>query len=102
MLHDVTKTGVETGAKFYLPMLQQMGALAGGNFQPSWAGSIAAQGANTNMQNTNDIMGDIMMGLQPMNTALFGRNEKQGNEKPNIINGGSGGGPNVMAQLGLS
>ena len=92
MLEEINKRGVEEASKFYLPMMNQIGGFAGAGFGPGQSGTIGAQGAFGQTNQLKDIFGDL--GLGAYNLMTGSNNTKQA---PNIINGGSGGGPNLMS-----
>jgi hypothetical protein len=99
MGHELMKTGVNTSANYMLPLMDITSTAAGAKFGPQGAASLGALGAQQAGQGMNDILGNLgsIFSRLPQNMASNGTGAN--GQTPNVINGGSGGGPNLLSWL---
>jgi hypothetical protein len=100
MGHELMKTGVNTSANFMLPLMDLTATNAGAKFGPGFAGTLAAQGAQGDANAMRGLLGSLGSAF---NFAMSpGPVQTQGQQTPNVVNGGNGGGPNLTNMFGLA
>lgn len=103
MLHDVSQKTQQAAAQYVLPWQEQTARNAGAYFGPGQSGQLVGQGVNAAAEGDNSFMAGLGMGLKPLTTALFGpssgTNTSGSQQTPNVVNGGNGGGPNLLSWL---
>ena len=111
-LHETARTAQETGFKYALPFMDQTATNAGAKFGPGFSGSILAQAAQGAAQGENNMFAGLGYAADPFLSSIFGPSSRTqarnaGNaflanfsgQTPNVMNGGSGGGPNLLQAL---